>query len=72
MVPIKKSDHYFESDDSNVVMLISYYHTKVEAILDGGAGVSIMMKQCWEKWGRPPMEKTSLIVKLADGATTRQ
>ena len=33
--------------------------------------MSIMMKQCWEKWGSPPMEKTSLVVKLADGTTTR-
>ena len=43
----------------------------MEDILDGGVRMSIMMKQCWEKCGRPPMEKTSLIVKLVDGATTR-
>ena len=30
-----------------------------------------MTKQCWEKWGRPPMEKTLLIVKLVNGTTTR-
>ena len=66
-----KLGQYFESDDSNAVILISYRQRKVEAILDGGAGVSIMTKQCWEKWGSPHMKKTSLVVKLADGTTTR-
>ena len=42
----------------------------MKAILDGGIGVSIMTKQCWEKLGSTPMEKTSLIVKLADGTST--
>ena len=36
-----------------------------------GQYLSIMTKHCWEKWERPPMEKTLLIVKLADGTTTR-
>ena len=71
MVPINKLGQYFESDDSNAIISISYHQRKVEAILDGGAGVSIMTKQCWEKWGSSLMEKTSLIVKLADGTTTR-
>ena len=71
MVPINKLGQYFKSDDSNVIILISYHLRKVEAILDGGAGVSIMTKQCWEKWGSLLMEKTSLIVKLVDGTTTR-
>ena len=52
MVPINKLGQYFESDDSNAIIPISYHQRKVEAILDGGAGVSIMTKQCWEKWGR--------------------
>ena len=39
--------------------------------MDGSARVSIMMKQCWEKWGSPHIEKTLLIVKLAYGTTTR-
>ena len=33
--------------------------------------MSIMTKQRWEKWGSPLMEKTSLVVKLVDGTTTR-
>ena len=49
MVLINKLGQYFESDDSNAVIPISYHHRKVEAILDGGARVSIMTKQCWEK-----------------------
>ena len=44
MVPINKLGQYFESDDSNAVIPISYHQRKVEAILDGGAGVSIMTK----------------------------
>ena len=71
MVPINKLAQYFESDDSNAVIPLSYHQRNVEAILDGGAGVSIMTKQCWEKWGSLPMEKISLVVKLADGTTTR-
>ena len=50
MVPINKLGQYFEIDDSNAVIPISYHHRKVEAILDGGIGVSIMTKQCWKKW----------------------
>lgn len=30
-----------------------------------------MTKKCWEKWGKPPTDSTSLIFKLADGTTTR-
>ena len=71
MVPINKLGQYFESDDSNALIPISYHQRKVEAILDGGVGVSIMTKQCWEKWGSPHMEKTSLVIKLADRTTTR-
>ena len=72
MVPINKLGQYFESDNSNAVIPIAYHQRKVEAILDGGAGVSIMTKQCWEKWGSLPMEKTSLVVKLADETTIRR
>ena len=71
MVLINKLGQYFESDDSNAVIPISYHHRKVEAILDGSAEVSIMTKKCWEKWGSLLMEKTSLIVKFIDGTTTR-
>ena len=70
MVPINKLGQYFKSDDSNAIIPISYHHRKVEVILASGARVSIMTKQCWEKWGSLPMEKTSLIVKLVDGTTT--
>ena len=41
MVPINKLGQYFKGDDSNAIIPISYHHRKVEAILDGGAGVSI-------------------------------
>ena len=44
MVPINKLGQYFESDDSNAIIPISYHQRKVEAILNGGAGVSIMTK----------------------------
>ena len=71
MVPINKLGQYFESNDFNAIIPITYHHRKVEAILDGGEGVSTMTKQCWEKWGRPPMEKTSSMVKLANGDATR-
>ena len=41
MVPINKLGQYFESDDSNAVIPISYHHRKVEAILDGGCKAPI-------------------------------
>ena len=49
MVPINKLGQYFENDDSNAAIPISYHQRKVESILDGSAGVSIETKQCWEK-----------------------
>ena len=30
-----------------------------------------MTKQCWEKWGKPPMEQTLLTFKLVDGSMTQ-
>ena len=44
MMRINKLGQYSKSEDSNVVISISYHRKKVEAILDGGVGVSIMMK----------------------------
>ena len=44
MMPINKSGQYFESDNFNALIPISYHHRKVEPILDGSAGVSIMTK----------------------------
>ena len=46
VVPINKLELYFESDDTNVVILVSYEGQVVIAILDGGARISIMMWQC--------------------------
>ena len=43
MVSIKKLGQYFKSDDSNVIIPISYH------LLDGGVEVSILMKQCLKK-----------------------
>lgn len=43
-VPINKLGQYIESGDSNTVIPISYCQRKVEAILDGGVGVSIMTR----------------------------
>ena len=40
-------------------------------VLDGGAGVSIIIKRCWEKLGRPPMEVANLTVKLAIGGLVK-
>ena len=45
-VSIKKLGQYFESDDTNAVIPISYQGQAITAILDGGARVSIMTRQC--------------------------
>lgn len=45
-VPFNKLGHYFEDDDTNAVIPISYHNKKAMAILDGGAGVILITRQC--------------------------
>ena len=71
MVPINKLGQYFESDDSNAVISISYHQRKVEAILDSGAVVSIMTKQCWEKWGSLPIDRKSTRLNSSHSGESR-
>ena len=62
---------YFEGDDSNAVLPIVCKGNTILAVLDGGAGVSIITKRCWEKMACPPMEVTNLTVKLANGGLVK-
>ena len=62
---------YFEGDDSNVVLLIICKGNTILAVLDGGAGVSIITKRCWEKIACPSMEVANLTVKLANGSLVK-
>ena len=41
---------YFESDESNAVLSVVCKGNAILGVLDGGAGVSIVIKRCWRKW----------------------
>ena len=62
---------YFESDESNAVLPIVCKGNAILGVLDGGAGVSIVTKRCWEKMGQPQMDVADLCVKLANGGLVR-
>mgnify|MGYP002332323762 CR=1 FL=1 len=44
---------YIKGDESTIVLPIVCSDSTVLAVLDGGAGISIVTKQCWEEIGRP-------------------
>ena len=62
---------YFESDESNAVLPVVCKGNSILGVLDGGAGVSIVTKCCWEKMGQPQMDVADLCVKLANGGLVR-
>ena len=46
---------------------VEYAGHSIMAILDGGAGMSIVTKKVWELWGKPTMKQTRTKLLLADG-----
>ena len=64
-VTMNKLGHYYESDD------IFFHKHKATAILDGGAGVSIITNQYWEAWGEPNIMAMILVMKLANKTMAR-
>ena len=56
-----------ENDKGNASLQISVNAIKSLAILDTGAGVSIITKETWEKWGKDPLQPTRMGLQLADG-----
>ncbi|RYA56905.1 retropepsin-like aspartic protease, partial [Enterobacter cloacae complex sp. CH23B] len=67
-VPVNKLGQYFEGDESNATLPITTKGLTVKGVLDGGAGVSMVTKSCWESMGRPHLEATSVVVKMANGS----
>ncbi|WP_368853794.1 retropepsin-like aspartic protease [Enterobacter cloacae complex sp. GF14B] len=62
---------YFEGDESNATIPITTKGLTVKGILDGGAGVSIVTKNCWETMGRPHLVTTTIVVKMANGSIVK-
>ena len=66
-VLVNKLGDYYESQDTNATIPIPYQCHRSTAILDGSVGVSIIIRQCWEGWGRLEFETTTLIVVKKQG-----
>lgn len=62
---------FFEGDESNDVLPVVCKGNTILGVLDGGAGVSIITKRCWEKMGLPQLEVANLRVKLANGGLVK-
>ena len=50
-LPVNMMSDYFEGDDSTAIFPIDCKGNIVMVVLDGGAGVSIIAKHCWERIG---------------------
>ncbi|RXY03331.1 hypothetical protein DD576_29600, partial [Klebsiella pneumoniae] len=61
-IPVNKLGQYFEGVESNATLPITTKGLTVKGVLDGGAGVSMVKKSCWEYMGRPHLEATSVVV----------
>ena len=61
---LNKIGQYFEGDESNATLPITTKELIIEGIFDGGVGVSIINKCCWESMGRPHLGNSNIVVKL--------
>ena len=62
-----KQGDYYEGESRNTMLPIEYAGHSILAILDGGAGMSIITKGVWELWGKPTMKQARTQLLLADG-----
>ena len=70
-VPLNKVGNYYEGEDSNTIIPVSYQGIKTFTILDSGARVAIATKGIRESWGRLALRKTRMKLQLADGHIER-
>ena len=56
-----------EGDKGNTTLKLTKNSEKHLAILDTGAGVSIITKETWKKWGKWALTSTRMGLQLADG-----
>ncbi|MCO5593463.1 hypothetical protein L7F22_047477 [Adiantum nelumboides] len=70
-IPINKLGQYFEGDESNATLPITCKGITMKRILDGGAGVSIVTRNCWETMGKPHLGVTNIVVKMANGTIAK-
>ena len=66
-VPLDKQRDYYEGESGNTMLSVEYAGHSIMAILDGGAGMSIITKEVWELWGKPTMKQARTQLLLADG-----
>ena len=57
-VLVNKVGDYCEGEEGNTTLPVEYNGVKTKAILDSGAGIAIVNKQPWEKWGKPAIRET--------------
>ena len=55
-------------DKGNTILPVNYEGIDSIAILDSGAGISIVTKTTWEKWGMPIVMHTCMNLQLADNS----
>ena len=72
-VPLNKVNKYEKPgrDKGNAMLPIKMNGVKTLAILDTGAGISIITKALWIKWREQALRKTRLELQLADGNLER-
>ena len=64
---VNKVGDYCEGEEGNTTLPVEYNGVNTKAILDSGAGIAIVTKQTWEKWGKPAIRETKMKIQLADG-----
>ena len=69
--PIEVCEAHFESDDTSFTLPVCVNGTTCDAIIDTGAGVSIVSYECWCKWGSPKMLPSDVKLRMADGSIQR-
>ncbi|MCO5602784.1 hypothetical protein L7F22_056922 [Adiantum nelumboides] len=70
-IPINNLGKYFEGDESNATLPITCEGLTMKEILDGGARVSIVTRNCWETMGKPHLGVTNIVVQMANGTIAK-
>ena len=66
-MPLNKPGHNYEGEAGNPTLPVEHAGHSIMAILDCGAGVSVVTKKVWDTWGKPALRKTGMKLQLADG-----
>ena len=69
--PVDICEAHFESDDTSFTLPVCVNGMTCDAIIDTGAGVSIVSYEGWCKWGSPKMFPSDVKLRMADGSIQR-